>query len=108
MWKSRTITITLLSAAMLTVCCGSMAGCGGRRAPDHTWYDANGNRIEERWKTDASGNKVLDDQGRPIPDPHVPYDRYHRPWVYTGGVWVPQAPPAGSSSSYRSRPGLWL
>ena len=32
MWKSRTITITLLSGLMLTACCVSMAGCGGCHA----------------------------------------------------------------------------
>lgn len=112
MRMSRTITVTLLSAAMLTACCVSMSGCGRRpAAPDHTWYDASGNRVEERWKTDANGNRVLDDAGRPIPDPHVPYDSYHRPWVYGNGVWAPLPPPAGSSSSgssHRSGPGLWL
>jgi hypothetical protein len=109
MRKSRAITITLLSSLMLTACCVSMSGCGGRSAPDHTWYDASGNRIEERWKTDANGNKVLDAEGRPVPDPHVPYDRYHRPWVYTNGVWAPMPPPAGSSSSTRrSGTGLFL
>jgi hypothetical protein len=109
MWKSRAITVTLLSSLMLTACCVSMSGCGsgGHAAPDHTWYDANGNRIEERWKTDEHGNRVLDAEGRLIPDPHVPYDPYHRPWVYTSGVWAPLPPPAGSSTAHRST-GLWL
>lgn len=107
MRKSRTITLTVLSGLVLTACCVSMAGCGGRAAPDHTWYDANGNRIEERWKTDANGNKLLDAEGRPIPDPHVPYDRYHRPWAFTSGVWAPLPPPAGSSSRSRSSSWLW-
>ena len=109
MRKSRAITLTVLSALMLTACCVTMPGCGrGRAGPDHTWYDAQGNRIEERWKTDANGNKLLDKDGRPIPDPHVPYDRYHRPWVFVGGAWAPLAPPAGSSSYSRSRSSSWL
>ena len=106
MRMSRTLTFTILTALMLTACCITMPGCR-RGPPDHTWYDANGNVIAEKWKTDPSGNKLLDDQGRPIPDPHVPYDRYHQQWVFVGGAWVPPAPPAGSSYS-RSRPGLWL
>jgi hypothetical protein len=110
MRKSRAITITLLSTLMLTACCVSMSGCrgGGHAAPDHTWYDSTGNRIEERWKTDEHGNKLLDAEGRPIPDPHVPYDPYHRPWVFTNGVWAPLPPPAGSSTSHRSSSGSWL
>ena len=110
MWKSRTITITLLSALMLTACCVSMSGCGrrGAAAPDHTWYDANGNRIEERWKTNPDGTQQRDAEGRPIPDPHVPYDRYHRPWVFTNGVWAPLPPPPGSSTTRRTGTGLFL
>ena len=111
MRKSRAITLTVLAGLMLTACCITMPGCGrGSHQPDHTWYDASGNRIEERWKTDAQGHKLLDNQGRPIPDPHVPYDRYHRPWVFTNGVWAPLAQPAGSSSSSssRSRAGAFL
>lgn len=110
MRKSRAITITLLSSLMLTACCVSMGGCGrsGHAAPDHTWYDEHGNRVEERWKTDEHGNRVLDAEGRPIPDPHVPYDSYHRPWVYTNGVWAPLPPPAGSSSTTHRSTGLWL
>jgi hypothetical protein len=107
MRMSRAITVTLLSAAMLTACCVATPGCG-RRTPDTTWYDASGNRIEERWKTNPDGTRVLDEQGRPIPDPHVPYDRYHRPWVFANGVWAPLPPPASSSSSsssYRSSSG---
>ena len=113
MWKSRTVTVTLLSALVLTTCCVSMSGCGRRTPPppDHTWYDASGNRVEEKWKTDANGTRVLDAQGRPIPEPGVPYDRYHRPWVYTNGIWAPLPPPAGSyssGSSYRSGSSSWL
>lgn len=110
MRMSRAITVTLLSAALLTACCVSMSGCGRRAAPDHTWYDASGNPVEQKWKTDANGQQLRDAEGRPIPDPQVPYDRYHRPWVYTNGVWAPLPPPTTSSgSSYRSgSPGLWL
>ena len=112
MRKSRAITVTLLSALMLTACCVSMSGCGGRQPPppDHTWYDASGNPVEEKWKTNADGTRVMDDQGRPVPEPGVPYDRYHHPWVFVNGVWGPQAPPPGShssGSSYRSSSWLW-
>lgn len=108
MRRSRTITLTVLTGLMLTACCITMPGCGrGSSAPDHTWYDASGNRIQERWKLDANGNKVLDAQGRPIPDPHVPYDRHHRPWVFVNGAWAPLAPPAGSYSRSRSSTWLW-
>lgn len=106
MRKSRAITLTVLTGLMLTACCITMPGCGRAPAPDHTWYDASGNRIAERWKLDANGNKLLDAQGRPIPDPHVPYDRWHRPWVFVNGAWAPQSPPAGSST--RSRTSTWL
>jgi hypothetical protein len=109
MRRSRAITLTVLAGLMLTACCITLPGCGRRSAsaPDHTWYDANGNAIPEKWKTDQQGNRLLDEQGRPIPDPHVPYDRYHRPWVFTGGVWAPLPPPAGTTSS-SSRTGSWL
>ena len=113
MRRSRTITLTVLAGLMLTACCIGAPGCGKRSAsaPDHTWYDKDGNQIAERWKTDEQGNRVLDDQGRPIPEPGVPYDRYHRPWVFANGLWAPLPPPGGyssSSSSYRSRSGSWL
>lgn len=106
MRMSRAITVTLLSGLMLTACCATTSGCGRRpAAPDHTWYDAGGNRIEERWKTDEHGTRVLDANGRPIPDPHVPHDRYGRPWVYAAGGWAPLLAPAGSRSS---RSSSWL
>src|SRR5262245_62747477 len=116
MRKTRAITLTVLSALMLTACCITTVGCGRRTPPppDHTWYDAGGNAIPEKWKTDEHGNRGLDAEGRPIPDPHVPFDRYHRPWVYVNGTWQPQDPPASayssssSSHTYSSRPGLWL
>lgn len=109
MWRSRTITVTLLSALVLTTCCISMSGCGRRQPPppDHTWYDASGNPVAEKWKTNADGTRMLDANGHPIPDPHVPYDRYHRPWVFVNGAWAPQAPPASSYSSSRSSTWLW-
>ncbi|MBM3979935.1 MAG: hypothetical protein FJ304_06560 [Planctomycetes bacterium] len=106
MRKSRAITLTVLTGLMLTACCITMPGCGRAPGPDYTWYDASGNRIQERWKLDANGHKVLDAQGRPIPDPHVPYDKYHRPWVFVNGAWAPLSPPAGSST--RSRTSTWL
>jgi hypothetical protein len=108
MRKSRSITLTVLAGLMLTGCLISNFGCGGRRSPppvDHSWYDANGNRVEQKWKTDAQGQQVKDAQGRPIPDPHVPYDNYGRPWVYTGGVWAPLPPPVSYS---RSSSSTWL
>jgi hypothetical protein len=101
MRMSRGITLTLLGAATLTACLCAMPGCRRARQPDYTWYDAQGNVIPEKWKTDETGKKV--------PDPH-PYDRYHHLWVYdSSGNLVPPAPPAGSSgSSYRRGSGLWL
>jgi hypothetical protein len=103
---SRAITVTVLAGVMLTGCCLFSPGCG-RPAPDHAWYDANGNVVEEKWKTDANGNKLLDAEGRPIPDPHVPYDRHQRPWVFTNGVWAPLTPPSWSSSSRSSSSSSW-
>jgi hypothetical protein len=103
MRKSRNITLTVLAGIMLTACCcmGQPGGWWRRSVPDYTWYDAQGTAIPVKWKLDANGNKLLDEQGRPIPDPHVPYDKYHRAWVYneTTKEWEPQSPPAGSSSS---------
>lgn len=110
MRRSRAITVTLLSGLMLSACCFSMTGCGGRRAADRTWHDASGNTVAEKWKTDAQGNRVLDAQGRPIPEPGVPRDRWGREWVFQNGEWQPLPPPAGSSgssSSYRSSSWLW-
>jgi hypothetical protein len=106
MRKSSSVTVTLLAGLMLTSCCVGMNGCGRAPLRDRNWYDQAGNRIEEKWKADAAGNKLLDDKGRPIPDPHVPYDRYHRPWVYSG-AWVPLPPPAGSRSYSRSGSSWW-
>jgi hypothetical protein len=107
MRKSTTVTVTLLAGLMLTSCCIGMGGCGRSPSPDRAWYDANGNRIQEKWKTDAGGNKLLDQQGRPVPDPHVPYDSYHRPWVYENGAWVPLPVPTTSHSSSRSSGSWW-
>lgn len=108
MRKSSSVTVTLLAGLMLTSCCVSMAGCGRSPSPDRNWYDSAGNRIVEKWKTDTAGNKLLDDKGQPIPDPHVPYDSYRRPWVYEGGAWVPLPVPVTSRSSlYRSGSSWW-
>jgi uncharacterized membrane protein YgcG len=100
MRASRTITVTLLSALMLSSCCYGVY----HRGRDRTWYDASGRAIVEKYKTDAQGNQLRDTAGRPIPDPDVPRDRYGRPWVFVNGAWQPQAPPSSgsSSSSYRS------
>lgn len=100
MRASRTITVTLLSALLLSSCCYGVWG----RGRDRTWYDASGHAIVEKYKTDAQGNRLHDAEGRPIPDPDVPRDRYGRPWVFVSGVWQPLAPPSSgsSSSSYRS------
>jgi hypothetical protein len=104
--KSRAITLTVLSGLTLTACCVTAPGCGRRPAPtSHTWYDASGNPVAEKWKTDEHGNRALDPEGRPIPDPHVPCDQYGRPWVYADGAWVPLPQPVGSSYS---RSGPWL
>ncbi len=84
---SRGITVTLLAGLMLTACLTTNS-CA-RHAPDHTWYDANGNAIAENWKTDENGKK--------LPDPH-PYDRYGQPWVYdANGNLVPPEPPPGTT-----------
>jgi hypothetical protein len=98
MRASRSITVTLLSALLLSSCCYGMYG----RRRDRTWYDASGHAIVEKYKTDAQGNQLRDTEGRPIPDPDVPRDRYGRPWVFVNGAWQPQAPPSSGSSSYRS------
>jgi hypothetical protein len=102
MRKSRAITLTVLAGLMLT-CCIAAPSCF-HSEPDRTWYDENGNAIEEKWQTDANGNKMLDAEGRPIPSPHVPYDRHHRPWVFVGGVWGPPVPPMGTRTSSYSSP----
>jgi hypothetical protein len=106
MRKSRAITLTVLSTLMLTGCCVSMSGCGRRPPPDHTWHDASGNPVPEKWKTDEHGNRLLDANGHPIPEP-FPHDRDGRPWVYdSNSVLVPPPSPTGS---YHSRPGMvWL
>ena len=101
MRASRTITVTLLSALMLSSCCYGIY----HRGRDRTWYDANGRAIVEKYKPDAQGNPLRDTAGRPIPDPDVPRDRYGRPWVFVNGAWQPQAPlssGSSSSSTYRS------
>ena len=95
MRMSRGVTVTLLSGLMLTACL-TTGGCG-RRLPERTWYDADGNAVAENWVTDATGKRV--------PDPH-PYDRYGRQWVYdASGALGPLPPPAGSY--YHSTAWLW-
>lgn len=102
MRASRSVTVTLLSALMLSSCCYGMWHRG--RARDHTWYDARGNVMVEKYKTDAQGVPLRDAAGRTIPDPDVPRDRYGNSWIFVNGAWQPQAPPrsSSSSSSYRS------
>jgi hypothetical protein len=96
---SRGITLTVLAGLLLTACLTSR-GCGHRpTTPDHTWYDAGGNPIAQKWKKDADGKDV--------PDPH-PYDQYGRQWVYDAdGNLVPLPPPAGSSGSSGSGTWIW-
>ena len=78
MRMSRTITLTLVSAAMLTACVTSSVGCNRRptstttTTTDRTWYDENGKPIAENWTTDESGKRV--------PSPH-PQDRNGHPWA---------------------------
>ncbi len=116
MRKSRAITLAVLAGWTLTGCCITSLGCGKRGSstgpryepPDHTWYDADGNKITEKWKTDEQGNRVLDEQGRPIPEPGVPYDRLHRPWVHTNGVWSPLPILIAHSLSSGSRSSSWF
>lgn len=106
MRASRSVTVTLLSALMLSSCCYGMWHRG--RARDHTWYDARGNVMVEKYKTDAQGVPLRDSAGRTIPDPDVPRDRYGNSWIFVNGAWQPQAPPgSSSSSSYRSSSSLF-
>lgn len=88
MRMSRGVTVTILGGLLLTSCL-TTGGCGRGSARDHTWYDASGHRIEEKWKTTADGKRV--------PDPH-PYDRHGRQWVYdSAGNLVPPDPPRSAA-----------
>jgi hypothetical protein len=113
MRMSRTITLTLVSAAMLTACVTSTAGCNRKPAPrttttthtDPTWYDANGNKIDENWTTTEGGKRV--------PSPH-PCDKHGKPWP-TDADGNPVAPTyttthtTTSSTSHRSSGGsTWI
>ena len=99
MRKSRAITLTVLGGLTLSGCCLASLGCGKSEQHDasaepsepvdNNWYDEHGNAVPEKWKTDGNGNRVLDAEGRPIPEPSVPYDRHHRPWVWSNGTWIP-------------------
>ena len=111
MRMSRTITLTLVSAAMLTACVTSSAGCRRNRADsgtpysrttDRAWYDAGGNKIAENWKTDETGKRV--------PDPH-PRDRDGKLWATDadGNLIAPTHAVTSSTTTHRSGSGgLWL
>jgi hypothetical protein len=114
MRMSRTITLTLVSAAMLTACVTSSVGCGRNRTAtgdrtvtttDAAWYDAKGNKIPENWTTNADGRRV--------PDPH-PCDRTGKPWATDadGNLIAPTytTTTTGSGTTYRSHPGgtTWI
>lgn len=88
MKSTRAITLTLLSATMLTACCCVLPS-GRSRHRDMTWYDVNHNPIEPQWRKDANGHDV----------PAVtPYDAYGRPWVQDDEGWHPQDPPGSTAS----------
>lgn len=90
MRSSRTITLTLLSAGMLTACCCALPGSRSRPR-DMTWYDVHGKPIPEQWRTDASGKRI----------PAVtPYDAYGRPWIEDHEGWHPQDPPGTTYASH--------
>src|SRR4051812_24516367 len=97
MKSSRAITLTLLSATMLTACCCVLPR---NRARDLTWYDANRHPIEPQWTTTVDGKRV------PAVTPH---DHLGRPWVQDAdGEWRPLDAPAGSTSSgYHRRTSFW-
>lgn len=112
MKMSRKITLKLLAGLTLTGCLAA-AGCGKTEEPDAVsteaeepvdtnWYDEDGNVIPQEWKTDESGNRVLDAEGRPVPAHGVPRDRHGHLWVYHSGVWVP--PIVVFGPTYRSGP----
>ncbi|VTR98644.1 unnamed protein product [Gemmata massiliana] len=129
MRMSRTITLKLLGGLTLSGCCLASLGCGQKAQEQHEvsteqqdpadfkWYDEQGKEITEKWKTDEHGNRVLDAEGRPIPEPSVPYDRHHRPWVWSNGAWiplilmsraVPHAPYSAPMHSHSSSSSSWL
>lgn len=98
---TRKITLKLLAGLTLTGCLAA-SGCGGSEETtegpvstdpsepvDETWYDENGHAVAQQWRVDEHGNRVLDAEGRPIPEPAVPRDRHGHLWVYHRGLWVP-------------------
>ncbi|MDY3554474.1 DUF1190 domain-containing protein [Gemmata sp. JC717] len=111
---SRTITLKLLTGLTLTGCL-TASGCGqsddgpreqtaadANEPVDETWYDENGNAVQPQWKVDEQGNRVLDGEGRPVPEPGIPRDRHGHLWVYHHGMWVP--PIVVFGSAYRTGP----
>ncbi|AWM36463.1 hypothetical protein GobsT_57320 [Gemmata obscuriglobus] len=114
MKMSRTITLKLLTGLTLTGCL-TASGCGGAQDDTHeqaaadanepvdeTWYDESGNAVQPQWKVDEQGNRVLDAEGRPVPEPGIPRDRHGHLWVYHHGVWVP--PIVVFGPAYRTGP----
>lgn len=125
MRMSRTITLTLVSAAMLTACV-TTSGCGRKpttttsTATDRTWYDASGNKIAENWKTDENGKRVpdphprdkngnlwaTDAEGNPVPPTHTTHTTTHRSggglWIFGGSGYRGSGPTTSSSSSSSS------
>ena len=107
MRMSRTITLTLVSAAMLTACVTSTAGCGRKptsttkTTTDRTWYDQHGKPVAENWKTDENGKRV--------PDPH-PRDKNGNLWATDAdGNPVPPTHTTTHTTTHRSGVGgLWI
>jgi hypothetical protein len=132
MRMSRTISLTLVGAAMLTACVTSTVGCNRRptsrttTTTDRTWYDANGNAIAENWTTNEAGKRVpsphpcdkngkpwaTDAEGNPVPPTHTTTHSTttHRSsgggglWIFGGSGYRGSAPATHSSSSSSSAP----
>jgi hypothetical protein len=131
MRMSRTITLTLISAAMLTACVTSSAGCNRKptsttsTTTDRTWYDEHGKQITENWKTDEDGKRVpdphprdkngnlwaTDAEGSPVPPTHTTtHTTTHRSgsggglWIFGGSGYRGSGPTTSSSSSSSSAP----
>jgi len=99
MKSSRAITLTLLSATMLSACCCALPTMRSRHR-DMTWYNANHQPISEQWRTNPDGTR----------DPEVtPYDARGRPWTKDAdGEWRPQETYAGhSTSTTHRRTSIW-